>query len=76
MNIALSSVFLLCIPITLLLASALSGRLSDRARFNHKSTWLIKLSGLIVVLYITALVVSIALPSLHAYECYFNRIFA
>ncbi|MGE6570086.1 NADH-quinone oxidoreductase subunit L [Shewanella vesiculosa] len=73
MNIALSSVFLLCIPITLLLASALSGRLSDRARFNNKSTWLIKLSGLIVVLYITALVVSIALPSLHADAQYISQ---
>jgi NAD(P)H-quinone oxidoreductase subunit 5 len=73
MNIALSSVFLLCIPITLLLASALSGRLSTRATLNNKPTWLISVSGLIVLLYVAALAASIALPSLHADAQYISQ---
>jgi NAD(P)H-quinone oxidoreductase subunit 5 len=69
MNIALSSVFLLSIPITLIFASGWSGR----ASLKNKATWLVNVSGLIVLLFMAALAAILGLPSLDADAQYISQ---
>ena len=74
MNIAIPSIFLLCIPITLILASIWRGRYGLKNNICKNNTHLgAMLSGVIVALYIAALVTHFALPQLEADTQYISQ---
>jgi NAD(P)H-quinone oxidoreductase subunit 5 len=74
MNIAIPSIFLLCIPITLIWVSIWRGRHALKNNIRKNNThWGAKLSGVIVALYIAALVSSIAFPKLEADTQYISQ---
>jgi NAD(P)H-quinone oxidoreductase subunit 5 len=74
MNIAIPSIFLLCIPITLFWVSIWRGRHALKNNIGKNNTyWGAKLSGVIVALYIAALVSSIAFPKLEADTQYISQ---